>query len=116
MPTAKSTARSRAVFPNSAPTNTINVDIPTNRAKVFSLLACGCQVISVLLGELRTLVCCRLQPIQRPGRPAGFRDPPHWALAVPADRVVDQRLERPPAGDVGQKSQLLACLGGVLRQ
>ncbi|BBZ73430.1 hypothetical protein MPRS_45230 [Mycobacterium paraseoulense] len=53
IPTANSTARNMAVLPNSDPTNTINADIPTNRAKVFNLLAWGCQVIGVLLGALR---------------------------------------------------------------
>src|SRR6202041_2420221 len=106
MPTAKSTAKNSAVLPNSAPINTINVDIPTNRAKVFNLLACGCQVISVLL---RTLVYSSLQPIERPGGPSGSRDPPQSALAVPADRVVAQRPQRLAAGDVGHKAPLLAC-------
>src|ERR1700739_1132826 len=113
MPTAKSTAKSRAVLPNSAPITTINVDIPTNRAKLFNVLACGCQVISVLLRtHSRTLVYCLLLLIQRLKRRWRFRG----ALTVPADGVCDQRLQRLPAGEIGQKCQLLACLVGILRQ
>ncbi|WP_264992277.1 hypothetical protein [Mycobacterium montefiorense] len=42
-------ARNIAVLPNNEPTNTIIADMPANNRKVFSLLACGCQVIGVLL-------------------------------------------------------------------
>ncbi|EUA22386.1 hypothetical protein I553_2549 [Mycobacterium xenopi 4042] len=39
-------AISNAVRPNRLPTNTISADMPTSSANVFTLLACGCQVIS----------------------------------------------------------------------
>ena len=62
MPMANSTAKNIAVLPNNDPTNTINADMPTNRANVLNLLACGCQVIAVLLavhGHTRALADLR---------------------------------------------------------
>ena len=48
MPTAKSTdSHSTDRFWNSAPMNTISVDIPTSRKKVLIRLVVGCQVICV---------------------------------------------------------------------
>src|SRR5436853_6374277 len=109
MPIANSTASHIAVLPNSEPTSTINTDIPTNRAKVFSLLAWGCQVIGVLLGPR---IVCGLQPIERAKRRAGLRNP----LAVPADGVVDQLTQRAPPGPGGQKGPLLVYFCRILGQ
>ena len=53
MPMANSTARNNAALPNNPPTNTISVDMPTKSANVLSRLACGCQVIEVLLANAR---------------------------------------------------------------
>src|SRR5882757_6474241 len=100
IPTANSAARTNAVRPNSAPTATIIADIPTNSTKVFSLLACGCQVICVC--PPRNTVSCGIPLSQRPGRPSGFHSALAAALAVSADRVVDQCLQCAPPGNVGQ--------------
>src|SRR5258705_372844 len=99
MPIANSVAIISAVRPNSAPTNTIIADIPTNSRNVFSLLACGCQVMGVSSYDLITAE-------QRLGGRFRFRSV-RTGSAVPADGVVDQRLQRLPAGTLGQQTQLV---------
>src|SRR6185437_5560111 len=106
MPTANSTASHIIVGPNSRPTNTMIADIPTNRAKVFSLLAWGCQVISV-------------SSYEHPGKlstasPTTGMTGEVPQSAVPADRVLDQSFQRVSAGHIGQAGQLMARLRRIL--
>ena len=49
MPTANSTARNMMFLPNSAPTPTISPENSASNTNVLNVLACGCQLISVLL-------------------------------------------------------------------
>src|SRR5262245_61372473 len=95
---ANSTAKNMMFLPNIAPTATISAENNASRTKVLAVLACGCQLISVLLRSLRFLNALSAA--------AG-------SSAVTVDRVVHQRRQRLPARPFGQAGQLVAGLLGV---
>src|SRR5215208_3613003 len=103
MPTANSTAKPRiALLLNSAPMNTISVDISTSSTNVLALLACGCQVISPSYA-----LFAGLTPQQPPQVPQ--------CSAVPVDCVVHQGGQRLPTRSLRQVGQLVAGLHRVAR-
>src|SRR4051812_11585944 len=104
MPMANTRARNMTLRPNSEPRKTISADIPTSSMNVFAVLAAGCQVIEFLLRANA------LSPeINVSNRPRGSAN----RSAVPVNRVVHQRRQRPAARSVGQPGQLVTGLEGI---